>query len=587
MNLSGMCQMSAFIGYPVFQASHSPGRTSNAVCRAIGFQIPKPPSGFFSRTDLLDDTELLRQSQYREVPHIPDTSPESVISYAGIFKDVDVLPRRTLQDVDIATLGRTGVLAALSNVFSRENIEELSRLQLGLFNELAYGSNVLFHSATSTGKTFAMLLYAVMRYYYNVPPDLLCERKVTRLIHMLEDVNRNIGSYFEPISSKVPQRVMVLCPTKELAIQNAKQIISFAGGDEKCVRLIIDDQALLPNDIGPKQTFIVGSANQLNVYLQAKEKTYLRDIMQHVGMIILDEVDRLLKVTNQYASERKKEIYKKHQTSSFQICQALLALSPNKLQLVGASASISRNHIRFFDNLIQSYRTVKCPLAIIRNKDEKTASNRYVAVPSAVSHQYALADKDSLPSKVARLVDILKSANKERTMFFISSKHSLLSFKHYMEKHGMECKVLHHEFGIRDNVSKRFSGEMVKGLYDRRESTEALKRFEDLRQVVDVSDDCMYAASMDSARGLHFPTLDVVYMIGVPRNANEYVHISGRVGRCDRPGRCIVIDTVLNIKKSLAWQNGIDCKITPLTEKDSQILAAFKPYGQKKDVGDK
>lgn len=50
----------------------------------------------------------------------------------------------------------------------------------------------------------------------------------------------------------------------------------------------------------------------------------------------------------------------------------------------------------------------------------------------------------------------------------------------------------------------------------------------------------MYASSMDSARGLHFPMvsptqqiwlselqLDTIYMVGIPRNANEYVHISG------------------------------------------------------------
>lgn len=75
--------------------------------------------------------------------------------------------------------------------------------------------------------------------------------------------------------------------------------------------------------------------------------------------------------------------------------------------------------------------------------------------------------------------------------------------------------------------------------------------------------------------------LDVVYMIGVPRNVNEYTHISGRVGRCNRPGRCLVIDTVLNVKKVLAWQKGIDCNIEPLTEADARSLEECKPYGSK------
>lgn len=513
MNLSALYQACSFIGFPTTHPASNRRLPHTSVCNAMGFHLPKPPPGFLSRNDLLEDTKEFRQLPLPDVPHIPDVSPESVISYAGIYKDLDFLPRRTLQDVDVRTLERTGVLAALANVFKNEGIEELSRLQQALFNELAYGSNVLFHSATSTGKTFSMLLYAVLRYYYKIPVDFLCERKISTVISKLESVNMNMASFYEPPMSKVPQRVMVLCPTKELAIQSAKQIIRFAGGNENCVRLIIDDQALLPNDIGPQHIFIVGSANQLNVYLLSKEQTYLRGIMQRVGMVILDEVDRLLKVTNQYASERKKLVYRKHPTAAFQICQTLLALSPNKLQLVGASASISRNHIRFFDNLIQSYRTVKCPLAIIRNKDDKTAANRYVAVPSAVSHHFSVSTTDSLGNKVGRLIELLKNNAKERVIFFISSKHSLLSFKHYMDQYGIECKVLHHEFGIRDNVSKRFSGEMVKGLYDRRESSEALDKFEDLRETLDSEGSCMYASSMDSARGLHFPMVSPTQQI--------------------------------------------------------------------------
>ncbi|GBE58750.1 DEAD box containing protein [Babesia ovata] len=579
MNVHGLYHLCTFIGYGVTPGPSFYNDRFTTAVRATGFHRQRPPSGFLNVDEQLRDASSAPRPKRRELVHVPDIGADGVVTYAGMFKDADFLPRRALEDVDVGVLAPTGAPPAIGRMLAEVGMERLSRLQLALFDELAYGNNALFHSATSTGKTFSMLLYAALRYYYGVPPDLLCSRKVHELLEHASTAPPSAVGLFQPPESRVLQRVMVLCPTKELAIQSAKQLVAFTGGDKDCVRLIIDDQEHLPEDIGPRSVFIVGSANQLNVYLLTKSKSYVRGIMQHVGMVILDEVDRLLKVTNQYASERKKLMYRKHPTAAFQICQALLALSPNKLQLVGASASISRNHIRFFDTLIQSYRTVRCPLAIIRNHDEQTAANRYVAVPSSVQHFFAVSNTDSLGNKVGKVVSLVRDRPGERAIFFVSSQHSLLSFTHYMERYGLKCKVLHHEFGIRDNVSKRFSGEVVKGMYDHRESSEALEMFEDLRNELDTDGDYhLYAASMDSARGLHFPTLDTVYMVGVPRNVNEYVHISGRVGRCGRVGNCITVDNIANVKKVLAWQKSIDCSISPLDSSDATALSEFRGY---------
>ncbi|GIX61497.1 DEAD box helicase, putative [Babesia caballi] len=485
MNVPGLCQLCAFIG-----CTATPGQTyrnaaAGSAVRAAGFRLPRPPAGFLAGDELPRAGAPQRPLERPEVAHVPDGGPDSVVSYAGMFKDVDSLPRRTLRDLDANVLEPTGALPAVGRMLIDEGIEGLSRLQRALFEELAYGSNALFHSATSTGKTFSMLLYAALRYYYGVPAALLRGEKVHELFERALTSPPGKAGLFNPPSSKVLQRVFVLSPTKELAIQSAKQLVAFAGGDSECVRLLIDDQALLPEDVGPRHVFVVGAANQLNVYLLSKNQGYVRGIMQHVGLVLLDEVDRLLKVANQYAPESKKLMYRKHPTAAFQVCQALLALSPNKLQLVGASASISRSHIRFVDAMIQSYRTTKCPLAVIRHRDERTAANRYVAVPSSVQHFFAVSDTESLGSKVGKLAGALRERPGERVIFFVGSQHSLLSFTHYMESYGFQCKVLHHEFGIRDNVSKRFSGEVVKGAYERRESREAFDKFDSLRSVID------------------------------------------------------------------------------------------------------
>ncbi|ORM40130.1 ATP-dependent RNA helicase RhlB [Babesia sp. Xinjiang] len=579
MNVHGLCHLCAFVGYGVAKPRSYRNHESVSAANGIGFHLPRPPSGFNLGSDLPQDVRQFGVKKGPPLFQMPDCGPEGVVSYAGIYKTLDNLPRRTLEYADIDELTRTGVLPEIGRMLRETDVESLSRLQLALFDELAYGSNALFHSETSTGKTFSMLLYATLRYYYGVSPSWLCSQKVQELFDRSRASPAGAVGVFAPPSSPTLNRVMVLCPTKELALQCAKQLIQFAGGDTNCVRLIIDDQALLPEDIGPQHVFVVGAANQLNLYLLTKSKRYIRGIMQHVGMVILDEVDRLVKVANQYATTRRKMMYRKNPTAAFQICQALLSLSPNRLQLVGASASISRNHIRFMDATIQSYRKSRCPLAVIRNNDDRTASNRYVSVPDEVEHFFAASNTDSLGNKVGKVVTILRTRPSDRVLFFVSSKHSLLSFTHYLERCGFQCKVLHHEFGIRDNVSKRFSGEVVKGVYDRRESTEVMDKYDGVRSELDSeTDGCMYAASMDSARGLHFSALDTVYMIGIPRNVDEYVHISGRVGRCGRKGRCILVDTIANVRKALTWQTSINCTILPLSDTDAKALSEFKGY---------
>ncbi|GFE53411.1 60S acidic ribosomal [Babesia ovis] len=548
MNVRGISHLWAFVNLQVPQSNNRHCLRPIPALRNPGIHLPKAPAGFWSPKDPRNDGHT-PSPKGPPLVHIPDYGPQGVVSYAGIFKEFDNLPKRTLDNLDINDLIPTGVLSVIGRMLDTVEVESLSRLQIALFDELAFGNDVLFHSETSTGKTFSMLLYATLRHYYGIPPSMLCSRKIQDLIDTAANVRDNIATTFTPPSSSVLTRVMILCPTKELAVQSANQLLLFTGGDKEAIRLIIDDQAMLAEDIGPRHVFIVGSANQVNQYLLTKSRRYIRGILQHVGMIILDEIDRLVKVANQYASQRKKAFHRYHPTSAFQICQTLLSLSPNRLQVVGASASISRQHIRYIDAAVQSYRKTKCPLAIIRNQGDRTTSNRYVSVPDSVEHYFAISNTETLGNKVGKLATILRERPNERVLFFVNGSHSLLSFTHYLQRCGFECKVLHHEFGIRDNISKRFSDDVTKGLYDRRESTEVMEMYHNCRTELETDSDtgCMYAASMDSARGLHFSALDTVYMIGVPRNIDEYIHISGRVGRCGRPGRCIMIDNVNNI----------------------------------------
>ena len=50
-------------------------------------------------------------------------------------------------------------------------------------------------------------------------------------------------------------------------------------------------------------------------------------------------------------------------------------------------------------------------------------------------------------------------------------------------------------------------------------------------------------ATEETVRGLDFTWLSTVYILEVPRNASEYLHLCGRVGRLGNVGRAVVFAT--------------------------------------------
>ena len=108
---------------------------------------------------------------------------------------------------------------------------------------------------------------------------------------------------------------------------------------------------------------------------------------------------------------------------------------------------------------------------------------------------------------------IFRETHQQSALVFIHRKHSVDDFVWELKELGMNAVALYQQ------VANQNTGEFEKFLKDFRTGK---------IQVV--------VGNEETVRGLDFKELDHVYLMEVPKNMDEYIHLAGRVGRQGRPG---------------------------------------------------
>ncbi|BAM41834.1 uncharacterized protein TOT_040000926 [Theileria orientalis strain Shintoku] len=512
--------------------------------------INTPITNFFSINSTLKFDSNIRLKEIVKYDNKLDniyndfTYNDNISHYGKSFTNE---PINKIQDIDNdidSIFNNKPLINSIHKVLSNEGFHELNEYQKSLFEQLSKGMDVIIHSYTSSGKTFAVLLYMVLKYYYRINPQILTSNKFNGLFKNYKTLNEiNYSNEHNIKNNKSKSRVLILCPTKELAVQSAKQVFinlindaqisKFSNNDDKVIQLIIDDKTDI-SQINQDIIFIVGSSNDFERLLLKTDKKNTRSILQSIDYVFLDETDRLIKVPNQYSTENKKQKLYNNPGSAYNICESILNLSPNNVKFVCASASLTRKHLRKINRLFELYRkgNGNCT-SLIRNKIKATVTGRYVTIPDSVKHYYSYSHDNSIDSKLNKLVELLKN-NTSKTIIFVSNG-SLIKIKNEIKKNNIECKILHHELGINDDINeninktKRKSNEDVYNIIENFNN-----KFNDengkfiINNIIN-TDNTILIESSDSARGIHIPSLESVFIIGRPRNVNEYIHISGTV----------------------------------------------------------
>jgi len=320
--------------------------------------------------------------------------------------------------------------------------EQASPIQAESIPPLMQGSDVVGQSQTGSGKTAAFAIPAIEK--------------------------------TDPAQRVV--QVLILCPTRELAVQVSEEVHKLAFFKRGIMPLpIYGGQSYERQFYGLKQgaQIVIGTPGRVMDHMR---RGTLR--LETVKMVILDEVDVMLNMGFRDDIE------------------TILQATPKERQTVFFSATIARP----IQQLIEKYS---------RNPKQVRIEQKALTVPT-VEQVYYEVDRRYKIELLTRLIDI---HDLKLGIIFCNTKRMVDDLVDHLEAAGYMADRLHGDMNQaqRDRVMNKF----------RKSGLEFL------------------VATDIAARGIDVDDVEVVFNYDLPYDVEDYVHRIGRTGRAGRSGRAI------------------------------------------------
>lgn len=319
--------------------------------------------------------------------------------------------------------------------------EEATPIQSNAIPHIMEGKDVIGLAQTGTGKTFA----------FGIPA-----------IEKIDSEKENV-------------QVLILCPTRELAIQNCeglKQLIKYKEnisivpiyGGQQIERQIIA--------LKKKPQIVVGTPGRIMDHIRRKTLK-----LQNISMIVLDEADEML---NMGFRE--------------DIDSILSNVQENK-QVILFSATMSKAVME----ITKKYQ----------KKDAVKVEIPHAQLSAPSIEQYYIEVREQ--NKADALTRLLDSMNIKLAVVFCNTKRKVDDVTSYLQASGYAVEALHGDIrqSQRDIIMRKFRKEEI-----------------DILVATDVA-----------ARGIDIDNIDVVFNYDIPNDEEYYVHRIGRTGRAGRAGK--------------------------------------------------
>ena len=309
------------------------------------------------------------------------------------------------------------------------------------------GRDVLGSAPTGTGKTAAYLLPALQ--------------------HLLDFPRKKSG----------PPRILILTPTRELAMQVAEHARELAKHTHLDIATITGGVAYMNHAevFSENQDIVVATTGRLLQYI--KEENF---DCRAVETLILDEADRMLDM------------------GFAQDIETIAGETRWRKQTLLFSATLEGDAIKDF-----AERLLEDPVEV--SATPSTRERKKI-------HQWYYR-ADDLEHKTALLAHLLKQDDATRSIVFVRKRERVHELAGWLRDLGISNCYL--------------EGEMVQI-----KRTEAIKRLTDGRVNVLIATDV-------AARGIDIPDVSHVFNFDMPRSGDTYLHRIGRTGRAGRKGTAI------------------------------------------------
>ncbi len=311
------------------------------------------------------------------------------------------------------------------------------------------GRDVMGAAQTGTGKTAA----------FSIP--------------LLQKMMKHENASMSP--ARHPVRAIVLAPTRELAIQVADNVKTYASKCNLRSAVVFGGMNMKEQTVELKAgvEVLIATPGRLIDHIEAKNCN-----LSQVEYVVLDEADRMLDI------------------GFLPDLQRILSYLPKTRQTLLFSATFSPE----IKKLAQSY--LQDPVLVEVARPNQTATN--------VEQRFYRVDDDS---KRAAIVKILREREIKQSIVFVNSKLGCARLARSFERDGLRTSALHGD---------KSQDERIKAL-------DAFKR----------GDVDMLVATDVAARGIDIAALPAVFNFDIPFNAEDYVHRIGRTGRAGASGLAV------------------------------------------------
>jgi len=279
----------------------------------------------------------------------------------------------------------------------------------------------------------------------------------------------------EKVSKDRSQRVLIITPTRELAMQILDELVIFMKGMDLDQILCIGGANLQRQEkkLHHNPHFVIGTPGRLKDLI--KRRSLNLDLFQN---IVLDEVDRMIDI------------------GFIRDIQMIISLLPKKRQSLFFSATITDKERVILDTFVTD------PVSVSVKKRETAANidQDIVRIPRGVQ-------------KIDVLHDLLVQDGFSKVLVFGRTKWGVEKLTKALIERGFRAAAIHGN----------------KGQSQRQRALDDFKK--DRLQILLATD--------VASRGIDIENVTHVINFEAPASYEDYVHRIGRTGRADRPGKAL------------------------------------------------
>lgn len=296
------------------------------------------------------------------------------------------------------------------------------------------------------------------------------------VVGLAETGTGKTGAFLIPLLDKVlknpHENVLIMAPTRELAVQIADEFRGFASGLPLHATLAVGGANINMQIRSLRQgsQFLIGTPGRIKDLMERKEVNLAK-----CANVVLDEADRMLDM------------------GFIDIVREILGTMPAKRHTLFFSATFPRE----IERLIGDFLDTPERISVKTQDTSRNVEQDIVRVQAG-------------KTKLDHLAELLKDRNFTKVLVFGRTKHGVEKLSKMLQQQG-------------------FSAESIHGNKSHGQRQRSLKLFKDEQVQILVATDV-------AARGLDIPKVSHVINYDVPGTYEDYVHRIGRTGRAGERG---------------------------------------------------